>query len=508
MFEQRLAELQSTDAEVRKKTVEWLKTREPDERAFQPLLDMLNDSDFGVRYAAVTTLVERYKNFPICEPLLARLNDENPYVVGQVLWAFRRLEDPCAVDHLVRFVETHKPPADESHNHWEHALEALECIATEQALTAVKEAKEREIPDLIKHYIANLSSPDPKTRRFVVKQLGKMKAKEAVEPLLALLKDPDASVRHEVVANMQWLLSNPEPLFPLLWDSDERVVQQTVYSLRNMGDTRAIPELIALLKTRRRPDPPTNLDVWGKLIFTLKGFGTPDALAAAAEAEAQNPPITTDQLITRLTSEDMDTRLSTISRLAFVDDPRILDHLIALLYDPDSRIRVGALFALYPKHVEPRVLEHILPFLTDSDERVREELVSILCKLKSPETVAPLAALLPYYAPRFVYAPPRWQYIVDALLYIGSPDARAAILENITQLLQHEDYRVRKEATFHLGRIQDARSITLLQGVLVQYSPSPEADIDLWQEAIKALQRIGTPEALGLVDEAKREHGK
>lgn len=507
MFEQRLAELQSTDAEIRKKAVEWLQKRDSDERAFQPLLSMLNDSDFDVRAAAIRTLVEKYANFPICEPLLAKLDDDIK-IAGLALWAFRRLKDPCAVDRLIQFVQTHKPPADESYNYWEHALEALECIATEQALTAVQAAKEREIPDLINRYIANLSSPDPKIRRFVINRLGKMRAKEAVEPMLHLLKDPDASVRHEVVANMQWLLSNPESLFPLLWDSDERVVQQTIYSLRNMRATRAIPELIALLKTRRRPEPPKQLDVWGTLIFTLKGFETPDALAAVAEAEAQNPPITIDQLIARLASEDIDTHLSTISRLSLVNDPRILDLLITRLYDPDSRIKEAAFFSLFPVHVEPRILEHILLFLTNPDARVREKLVLMLCKLKSPETVAPLAELLTHYHPRFVYGFDVWKHIVETLFEIGTPAAHTAIIENAAQLLQHDDDRFKANGIYNLSYIKDAQSITLLQGVLALYSPSPDADIDLWQTTVDRLEVMGTPEALALVDEAKRQHGK
>lgn len=510
MFEQRLAELQSTDAEIRKKAVKWLERRETDERAFQPLLSMLNDPNAEVRKDSVTALAQKYKSFPICEPLLARLDDEAPEVVHQTLWSFRSFKATCAVERLIHFVQTHKPPADQTPDLWKTAIEALENIGTEQALTVVRDAKEHEIPDLINRHIANLSSPDPETQCYAIDQLVKMKVEAAIEPILRLLKDPNASVRLRVVSKIADLLSNLEPLFPVFWDSDDRVVKAAVHPLRNKRDTRAIPELIGLLKTRKRSYPPSfesDRGIWETIIFALKTFGTPEALAAVAAAEEQNPLPTTQQLLAAVVSDgDADTRAAIIRYLGSQND---LNQLLVLLHDPDARLRMAALMALHFSEFRvARVFEHLQPFLNDPDGNFKEQAILWLCNLREPRTVVPLASALSNYLPHIGYGFDMWGTIIDALFEIGTPEAYTAIIENAAQLLQHDDDRFKASAIYTLGRTKDARSIILLQGVLAKYSPSPEADLDLWQITINQLERMGTSEAAALVEAAKRQYGK
>ncbi|HEY8150760.1 MAG TPA: HEAT repeat domain-containing protein, partial [Vicinamibacteria bacterium] len=53
--------------------------------------------------------------------------------------------------------------------------------------------------------VANLKSPNASTRRDAAAELGRSRRREAVTPLAALVRDPDAKVRLEVVRGLREL---------------------------------------------------------------------------------------------------------------------------------------------------------------------------------------------------------------------------------------------------------------------------------------------------------------
>src|SRR5262249_57001354 len=53
--------------------------------------------------------------------------------------------------------------------------------------------------------VANLKSPNASTRREAAGELGRSRRREAVTPLAALVRDPDAKVRLEVVRALREL---------------------------------------------------------------------------------------------------------------------------------------------------------------------------------------------------------------------------------------------------------------------------------------------------------------
>src|SRR4029079_11777468 len=57
--------------------------------------------------------------------------------------------------------------------------------------------------------VANLKSPNASTRRDAAPELGRSRRREAVTPLAALVRDPDAKVRLEVVRALRELRDLP-----------------------------------------------------------------------------------------------------------------------------------------------------------------------------------------------------------------------------------------------------------------------------------------------------------
>ena len=81
--------------------------------------------------------------------------------------------------------------------------------------------------------VANLKSPNAKTRQEAAAELGKSRRREAVTPLAALVRDPEFKVRLEVVKALRELrdLSGVPALVTLLGDGDPEIREETTSAL-------------------------------------------------------------------------------------------------------------------------------------------------------------------------------------------------------------------------------------------------------------------------------------
>jgi len=108
--------------------------------------------------------------------------------------------------------------------------------------------------DSTSRHIADLKSPDPKTRQSAAIFLGNPGDKRAVAPLIGVLKDPNAKVR--VSAARALAIIGPEakeavqPLIANLSDGDPEVAGAAAYALGEIGKEAkaAIPALSQMFK--------------------------------------------------------------------------------------------------------------------------------------------------------------------------------------------------------------------------------------------------------------------
>jgi HEAT repeat protein len=115
-------------------------------------------------------------------------------------------------------------------------------LSYEKALAAIDDPRTAEL------LVAALKSP--KTRSRAAESLGSLHLKSGVDPLLNLLKSPDARDRSTAASSLGSMKDSRavDPLCAALNDEDEVVRRSVVLALGDIGNNRAVDSLIAALR--------------------------------------------------------------------------------------------------------------------------------------------------------------------------------------------------------------------------------------------------------------------
>jgi HEAT repeat protein len=227
--------------------------------------------------------------------------------------------------------------------------------------TLVRLGDRRAIPAIIQAFGGVNESMD----YYIVEALGEFRDTRALDLLMAALdyEDPKADEAWVATAARTALVRlGPPAVLPLieaLRNVNKRWRAFAAEALGQIGDERALPALIAVVNDEEETDylrwqastaigqlrSDEVLDVlrrylerpdvsaivrWGT-IAGLGYIGTPAAVAL---------------LITQLDSDDRDSRREAVAALSNVAQPLVVDHLTALLADPDPVIAIRAIYAL------------------------------------------------------------------------------------------------------------------------------------------------------------------
>jgi HEAT repeat protein len=211
----------------------------------------------------------------------------------------------------------------------------------------------------------------------------------SVEPLIAVLKDPDRNVRYHAIMALE-MIGDTRAVYPLiaaLRDTEYEVRKKVTITLGKMGDTRAVEPLIAALRDS------SDYDRQDAAI----------ALGEMGDSKAVEP------LIAALSDPDYKVRQSAIIALGKIRDSKAVEPLIAALekYPADYD---GHIF--YYDH--PIKFDNSLNCVVEAlgeigDPRAVERLIAIL---KGPEKVHPYFESATEFMSRDA---------AEALVKIGSP---------------------------------------------------------------------------------------
>jgi HEAT repeat protein len=208
--------------------------------------------------------------------------------------------------------------------------------------------------------IADLQSDSVDDRQRAVSRLGETGQIEAVEPLLAALRDDAWNVRAAAATSIGKLYYTSgavralspgkiaDALLPLLEAEQPGLRINTVRSLGWIGDARAAAAVRGLLNDEDER-------VREAVITTLGMLG--DTSSAAAFVEL-------------LKHEDKWTRHKAANALGNLHSPESFAPLIEALGDTESVVRGGAVMALQELG-DPRAAEHVRQLLRDPDPDVR-----------------------------------------------------------------------------------------------------------------------------------------
>jgi hypothetical protein len=174
--------------------------------------------------------------------------------------------------------------------------------------------------------IALLEDPNPETRREAARALGQVGPPQAVGPLLAKLSDGEVNVRFAVIEALGRIRSGEAigPLVTILESGVKDVSRLAAVALGRIGSESAVEPLLGFL------DSP---DWWDRSAAI-------DALGAIGSAEAVEP------LIARYEGEDVHVRRSIVVVLLRIGSERARTTFEKALADEDREVRLYAAEAL------------------------------------------------------------------------------------------------------------------------------------------------------------------
>ncbi|MBI3932378.1 MAG: HEAT repeat domain-containing protein [Acidobacteria bacterium] len=274
--------------------------------------------------------------------------------------------------------------------------------------------------------LANLKSPNAKTREDAASSLGKSRRREAVTPLAALVRDPEPKVRLEVVKALRELrdLDGVPALVTSLGDGDPKIRREAIEALVEMyaesPSTTPVENFLDIFSDEydRASIPP----------YTAVDPSVYQGLAAA------------------LKDEEREIREKSALALGILDGRSVVKDLVAAVSDPEPGVRGAAATAL-GKVGTAEEGKALIPLLADESEGVRKRVLKALGVLEVKEAGPALRQM--YEANRRKDFGLR---VLACLSRVGDPGQGDLFRE----LIQDPDPERKRLAVEGLGRISDA----------------------------------------------------
>ncbi len=305
---------------------------------------------------------------------------------------------------------------------------ALAACALLISIAAGRGSAETRLP--FDDLVANLKSPNTKTRQEAASQLGHSRRREAVAPLTSLVRDPEPKVRAEMIR-----------------------------ALRELRDLSAVPTLITSLGDG---DPDIREDVVGTLVelYTERERGTAvgrflelfsdEDERAALPLYAQVAPGVFEALAHALRDEVPAVRRQAAFALGILDGRPAVKDLVNALQDGDAGVRAASASAL-GKVGTSEDGRALVALLSDDSTDVRARVLHALGTLKVTSSGSAL---------RELYETSRGKdagiAVLEALSRIEDP-TQADLFKRLVQDPTPEKRRLAIEG---LARISDASAVT------------------------------------------------
>jgi HEAT repeat protein len=321
--------------------------------------------------------------------------------------------------------------------------------------------------------LADLKSPNAKTRQEAAAALGKSRKREAVSPLSAVVRDPEFKVRLEVVK-----------------------------ALRELRDSAGVPALVAASED---PERDIRKEAVGALVYLYieddRPTGIERFLGATDDYEdlivaptTKVDPMVVRALTTALRDDEKMLREQGALALGMLGARSSLKELAAALQGPEPGVR-GASAAAIAKLQGTDHAGALIALLTDPSNDVRIRVLRALGTLQVREAGAPLREM--YEANRKKDIGVR---VLEALSRIGDP-AQADLFR---ELVAEGDEHRKRLAIEGLARLQET---ALLPAFKKDYQRESREDVRLALSF--GITRLGDPAFLdGLVRGLSSKYGK
>ncbi len=316
-----------------------------------------------------------------------------------------KLETKRDIPGLVKALGYRKAPSGAQVN----AAEAFGRLADARALEPLivtLEDKDRYVAQAAAHALGHIGDP------------------VAIEPLIDQLRAPETVLATAITALVE--IGDPavEPLIAAL--SDQDAARMSTRALGEIGDPRAVPDLIGLLKS-----------------------GNADLRRAAGVALGKIGDFAVEPLAGVIAESDPVARVLAAEALGELGTPAAVEPLSTSLQDESRQVREAAASAL-GKIGDHRAAEPLVTALGDQTKKVREAAAAALEAMGwQPDATATGA--------KFWVVKRQWARCIE----IGGP-----AVEPLIAVLTQQSKDVRKGAAKALGKIGDTRAVDPLLAAL------------------------------------------
>ncbi len=503
-----------------------------DERAFNPILEKLEDTKEGakIRSAAIIALT-KINPLRAFDYVLANLIDESSDIRITAVKVLGQIGDKRAIEPLLgRLADTDRkvrsaaievlnlfgatdaqfiqgyiaalkvPESGWRDDHIETAIEALGELKDERAFNPILEKLEGtkgraqirsaaiialtkiNPPRAFDYVLANLNDESSDIRITAVKVLGQIGNKRAIEPLLGRLADTDEEIRSAAIEVLN-----------LFGATDAQFIQGYIAALKvpksrwrdnhieaaieALGELRDEKAFIPILE--KVEDTNEQINVRSAALMALAKIGAGDAF---------------HYVLSKLSDSHYEIREAAIKALGELKDERAFNPILEKVEDTNEQINVrsAALMAL-AKIGAGEAFDYVLSKLSDSRYEIREAAIKALGELKDERAFNPILEKLEDTNEQINVR----SAALMALAKINPTKAFYYVLAKI----YNSSSEVRSTAATVLGQIGDKRAIPSLEELLSHtwesfYGPYGELytnpEFKAIKDAIEMLRNVKT----------------
>jgi len=299
--------------------------------------------------------------------------------------------------------------------------------------------------------ISALNDESLEVRSAAVKNLGKMRDPESVDPLIERLTENDPQMKKLAVDALRAIGDKraAQPMIEFLKDDDMLLRQKAAECIIETADPEVVPDIISLMK-----DGDVNI-----------------RRCAVEVLNNLKDPRTSDALMKAIKDSDWWVRQIATDSLTAIKGDRIVQAFIGMARDPDESMRRCAVEFFNKVHDES-TFEPLLELLKDEDWWVREKTVTALGRLKDKRAIAPLVEMIEDQEVKGA--------VPAALAEIGGKE----VLAPFKKFLFDDTTRVRIETIKAFGKLKAMDAVSDLKECLTD----PEEDVRV--QAVKTLKQI------------------
>lgn len=282
-------------------------------------------------------------------------------------------------------------------------------------------------------HVANLKSPNARTRQDSAIALGKSRRREAISPLAALVHDPEQKVRLEVVRALSALrdASAVPALLTTLGDADPKIREE------------ALSATVELYADRERTTSVT------RFLDTLSDEFDRGSVPAYVPVD----PSVVQGLAGALRDPEAELREQAALAIGILNGRSAVKELTTALQDPDPDVRGAAATAL-GKVAGADEGQSLIPLVSDEASVVRSRALKAIGVLRVKQAGPVLRELFEANRRRDLGLK-----ALDSLARVGDP----AQLELFRELVQDPDTERRRLALEGLARVADASLMPALK---------------------------------------------